>query len=303
MLFFVIDIIFVIYYLLFIICFLLYKYWFNKNLNNIINNINNINNIMNNITVYDEYTLNLNKYPRQNTQYETTDIVIITFLMHQNFLQNLSETFMEAITNFNLCKEYYYIFKFNNPNNDFNKMRKYSAKDIMFLITETNNYFLQNSNMQIQLNYLKKFHFLDQVYYFYIRNKNFYTDLFKAIHDAKVAYFERREYRYKFIIPIDFYNFSGSNTYSALELLEINAYVQFLMQRKIIKELPIPKYIDNSINKNNIMDSLTNIGKKTIDNNNIEKIFNMEIDKNNDSNMEIDDYEPETFNIDEYFKE
>jgi len=242
---------------------------------------------MNNITVYDEYTLDLTKYPRKNTQYELTDIIIITFLMHQGFLQNLSETFMEAITNFNLCKEYYYIFKFNNFNNDFSKMRKYSAKDIMFLITETNNYFLQNSNMQVQLNYLKKFHFLDQIYYFYIRNKTFYLELFKAIHDAKVAYFERREFRYKFIIPNDFYNFYGSNTYSALELLEINAYVQYLIQKKIIKELPIPKYLDNVID-NKI-------------NKNINKKMEMDIDINLEENMDID--EPDIFDVNDYFEQ
>ena len=208
---------------------------------------------MNTIIVYDDYKLDLLKYPRKNSNYELTDIIMINFLMHQGFLQKLSESFMEAITNFHLCKEYYYIFKFNNKNNDFSKIRKYSAKDIMFLITETNNYFLKNPNFNIQLNYLKKFHFLDQVYYFYVRNKNFYLDLFKSMQDAKVAYFERREYRYKFTVPNDFYNFFSTNTYSALELLEINAYVQYLVQRKIIKELPIPKYLISNVVNNGVL--------------------------------------------------
>jgi hypothetical protein len=207
---------------------------------------------------------------------------MITFLMHQGFLQKLSESFMEAITNYHLCKEYYYIFKFNNKNNDFSKMRKYSAQDIMFLITETNNYFLKNSNFNIQLNYLKKFHFLDQVYYFYVRNKNFYIDFFKSMQDAKVAYFERRDYRYKFVAPNDFYNFTCSNTYSALELLEINAYVQYLVQRKIIKELPIPKYLDSNIN--------TNTNKNNIEHQNINFDNESDIDTYVDENFEFDIY-------------
>ena len=242
---------------------------------------------MNTIIVYDDYKLDLLKYPRKNTNYELTDIIMINFLMHQGFLQKLSESFMEAITNFHLCKEYYYIFKFNNKNNDFSKMRKYSAKDIMFLITETNNYFLNNLNFNTQLNYLKKFHFLDQVYYFYVRNKNFYLDLFKSMQDSKVAYFERREYRYKFTVPNDFYTFSSTNTYSALELLEINAYVQYLVQRKIIKELPIPKYlVDNNESINKILEN------KILENNYFED--ESDIDTYIDEDMYIMD------NIEEY---
>ena len=253
---------------------------------------------MNTIIVYDDYKLDLLKYPRKNSNYELTDIIMINFLMHQGFLQKLSESFMEAITNFHLCKEYYYIFKFNNKNNDFSKMRKYSAKDIMFLITETNNYFLKNQNFNIQLNYLKQFHFLDQIYYFYVRNKNFYLDLFKSMQDAKVAYFERREYRYKFTVPTDFYNFFSTNTYSALELLEINAYVQYLVQRKIIKELPIPKYLVNnneSINKileNKILEN------KILEN----KILENKILENINNNLE-NNYFEDVSDIDTYIDE
>jgi hypothetical protein len=269
---------------------------------------------MNTIIVYDDYKLDLLKYPRKNTNYELTDIIMINFLMHQGFLQKLSESFMEAITNFHLCKEYYYIFKFNNKNNDFSKMRKYSAKDIMFLITETNNYFLKNSNFNTQLNYLKQFHFLDQVYYFYVRNKNFYLDLFKSMQDAKVAYFERREYRYKFTVPNDFYNFFSTNTYSALELLEINAYVQYLVQRKIIKELPIPKYLlSNNVNSENINKNLEtkNTETKNTETKNTEtkntETKNTETKNNNLENnyfedeSDIDTYIDENmYNIEEY---
>ena len=254
---------------------------------------------MNTIIVYDDYKLDLLKYPRKNTNYELTDIVMINFLMHQGFLQKLSESFMEAITNFHLCKEYYYIFKFNNKNNDFSKMRKYSAKDIMFLITETNNYFLKNSNFNTQLNYLKQFHFLDQIYYFYVRNKNFYLDLFKSMQDAKVAYFERREYRYKFTVPNDFYNFFSTNTYSALELLELNAYVQYLIQRKIIKELPIPKYLNSNTNIN----INTNTNKNNMKPQNI--IFDNEsgIDTYINKNFEFDNLEDDLNDIQEYIPE
>jgi hypothetical protein len=230
---------------------------------------------------------------------------MINFLMHQGFLQKLSESFMEAITNFHLCKEYYYIFKFNNKNNDFSKMRKYSAKDIMFLITETNNYFLKNQNFNTQLNYLKKFHFLDQVYYFYVRNKNFYLDLFKSMQDSKVAYFERREYRYKFTVPNDFYTFSSTNTYSALELLEINAYVQYLVQRKIIKELPIPKYLVSNVINSGSPSQAPNLWRNiNIENKNLESKNNNLENNYFDDVSDIDTYIDENMyimdNIEEY---
>ena len=65
----------------------------------------------------------------------------------------------------------------------------------------------------------------------------------EAIEKAKKAYFERRDYTHKISVPKDFYgqNMAYQNNYSSLELMEINAYTQYLISRKIIKELPIPK--------------------------------------------------------------
>jgi hypothetical protein len=85
---------------------------------------------------------------------------------------------------------------------------------------------------------------IDKVFYFYIKNKDFYLNLFDSLEHAKKAYFERREYNYRIIPPNDFYNGLFPKTYSAIELMELNSYAQFLIQNKIICELPIPKYFN-----------------------------------------------------------
>ena len=175
------------------------------------------------ITVYDNYTIPFNKYPRKNTDKRETDIVIVTFLMHEDYLKKLSIAYSESIRFYNNCKEYFYIFKFQK------EIKRYSAQDIILLmkITSFNNISL-----------------MDKVLYFYIKNKEFYTNLFESLEHAKKAYFERREYNYRIMPPIDFYDGLISKTYSALELMELNAYAQFLIQNKIICELPIPKYFN-----------------------------------------------------------
>lgn len=187
------------------------------------------------LCVYDNYVFDFNKYPRKKS-----DIIIIIFLLHEQFLIKLSETYDYAVQQYHQCKEYFHIFKFE----PYKESRKYSAKDIIFLINKTNEYFIENANnYQAQLNYLHKFHILDQIYYFYIRNKNFYLQLYKNIHEAKKAHFECRVFSYTINIPTDFYDFDYPQTYTAMELMEINTYAQYLIQNKIIKNLPIPKYV------------------------------------------------------------
>ena len=68
-------------------------------------------------------------------------------------------------------------------------------------------------------------------------------NLFESIEDGKRAYFERRDYSYRITVPNDFYNGISSKVYNAIELMELNAYTQYLVQRKIIQELPTPKYL------------------------------------------------------------
>ena len=189
------------------------------------------------IVVYDDYKISLYKYPRVDTDKEKTDIIIIIFLMHEEFLKKLGQSFEDALKYYHECKEYYYIFNFNK------EIKKYSAKEIIHLINNTNEFFRNNTNIIVQQNYLKKLNKLDASFYFYIKNKDFYTNLYKSLEHAKKSYFERREYSYRVSPPIDFYNRISNQTYSAIEFMEINSYAQYLKQRKIIQDLPIPIYI------------------------------------------------------------
>lgn len=189
-----------------------------------------------NIIVYDNYEININKYPRIYTDKSKTDIIIIIFLMHEDFLKKLSKSFENALKYYNECKEYYYIFKFNK------ETKKYSAQEIITLMNQINNFLKDNRNINTQISYLNNMHQIDKIFYFYIKNKDFYVNLFDSLEHAKLSYFERREYNYRITPPIDFYNNIQPQTYSALELMEINAYTQYLVKKKIIQELPIPKY-------------------------------------------------------------
>jgi hypothetical protein len=53
------------------------------------------------------------------------------------------------------------------------------------------------------------------------------------------------------IPPFDFYGDVSipSQVYTAQELLEMNAYVQYLLRYKIIKELPEPLFVKDYFNK------------------------------------------------------
>ena len=192
---------------------------------------------INEITVYDNYKMNLLKYPRINTEKKNTDIIIIIFLMNQNFLINLDKAFSDSLKFYHDCKEYYYIFSFNKE-----IKKKYSAKDIITLFKNMSDYFRENNNINNQMKYLKTISKIDSILYFYIKNRDFYINLYDSLENAKNAYFERRDYSYRIIPPIDFYDIH-SNIYNALELIEIYTYSNYLINKKIIKELPFPKYI------------------------------------------------------------
>ena len=186
--------------------------------------------IQENIVVYDDYTVSLSKYPRNNS-----DKIIIIFLMHEDFLKKLGESYENALKYHNECKEFYYIFNFNKYK------KKYSAQEIILLFNTINDFLRTNFDISKQLHYLNSLNIIDKIFYFYIKNKNFYINLFESIEHAKSAFFERRDYSYKINIPIDFYD-RNQETYSAIELMEINSYTQYLVSHKIIKELPLPKY-------------------------------------------------------------
>ena len=193
------------------------------------------------IPVYDTFTIDLDKYPRIGTNKENTDKVIIQFLMNQEMLEKVSKSYGNAVTFYNDCKEYFYIFQ----SYDKKVFKKFSAQEIIFLINHTNTFMNQQRNIHLQYDYLRKMNPIDVYYYILVRNRDFYLELFLNIQDAKHAYFQRREINYKCIPPIDFYgdvNIQGQ-VYHSQELLEINAYVQFLLRNRICKELPEPFFL------------------------------------------------------------
>ena len=194
------------------------------------------------IIVYDNYEISFYKYPRKNTDKEKTDIIIIIFLMHEDFLKNLAKSFDNSLKFYHECKEYFYVFKFNN---DLKNAKKYNAQDIILLYNNTNDFFRNNHNINIQKKYLNNMYLIDQIFYFYLKNKDFYLNLYESLEEAKKAYFERRDYLSRIIPPIDFYNNILTQNYNALELIELNSYAQYLIKRKIIQDLPKPKYIIN----------------------------------------------------------
>ena len=194
------------------------------------------------IIVYDNYEISLYKYPRKNTDKEKTDIIIIIFLMHEDFLKNLAKSFDNSFKFYHECKEYFYVFKFNN---NLKNAKKYNAQDIILLYNNTTDFFRNNHNINIQKKYLNNMYLTDQIFYFYLKNKDFYLNLYESLEESKKAYFERRDYLYRIIPPMDFYNNILTQNYNALELIELNSYAQYLIKRKIIQDLPKPKYIIN----------------------------------------------------------
>jgi hypothetical protein len=191
------------------------------------------------IIVYDNYEISLYKYPRKDTDKEKTDIMIIIFLMNEEILKSIAKSFDNSLKFYHECKEYYFIFKFNK---DISYTKKYTAQDIILLFNNTNEFIRNNNNIYNQKKYLNNMVESDKILYFYLKNKEFYLHLFESLEHAKKAYFERRDYTYRIIPPIDFYDNLFPQIYSAIELMEINAYTQYLVKRKIIQDLPKPKY-------------------------------------------------------------
>lgn len=188
------------------------------------------------IIVYDEHSIELSKYPRMNSNKEITDKILITFFMNQEILKNLSISYEKAIKYHHECKDYFYVFK----------SKKYSAKDIIQMINYINDYYQKYmSNPENLLHFFKNSDPVDIHYYFYIKNIDFYMGIFRALEDGKKLFFKRQDFSYKVVPPMDFYgkHYKNGNIYSALELMEIHAYSQYLVKRRIIKELPSPIYL------------------------------------------------------------
>jgi hypothetical protein len=226
------------------------------------------------IIVYGDFTLNLKKYPRNGIK---TDVIIITFLMHEEFLTKCAKSLDDAIKYFNGCKEYYYTY--HSPDNI---VKRYSAKEIIQFHNMISNNNIRNNNDYY--NFIKNFQYIDQCYISYLRCRDFYMNLFKSIKNAKDAHFERRDYFYKVSPPMEIYGFMDSlipsQIYSAYELMEIFTFTHYLKNHKIIKELPMPSFIQkiNNENNNKYMKNLYNVDKIKLNNKNETK-NNKEIKK------------------------
>jgi hypothetical protein len=160
--------------------------------------------------------------------------------MNEEYLKNLSSSYENSIKYHNECKEYFYVFK----SIDKKIVKKYSAQEIIQLINGINEFLRINNDIKKQINFLKNINKIDLIYYFYIKNSIFYMNLFKAVEQSKLLYFQSRDFTYNVNPPIDFYNNKKGSVYSALEIMEVYAYTQYLISNKIIKELPQPIYLN-----------------------------------------------------------
>ena len=67
---------------------------------------------MEKLNIYDNYTIELNKYPRKELNYRITDIILITFMMNLQQLNRLNKCYQEAYNSYNEVKDYYFTFHF-----------------------------------------------------------------------------------------------------------------------------------------------------------------------------------------------
>ncbi len=194
-----------------------------------------------NVIVYGDFTLDLKKYPRKGTNKENTDIIIIVFLMHEDFLTKCSKSLDDSIKYYNMCKEYYYTY--STPDN---VVKRYNAKEIIQIHNMTTNRPIRNKEEYFE--FIRRYSYVDQCYISYMRCKDFYMKLFSAIKDAKDAHFERLEYVYKVNPPMEIYGHMNKpimgQIYNAYELMELFTFTHYLKKHRIIKELPIPSFVE-----------------------------------------------------------
>lgn len=175
------------------------------------------------ITVYEKHTIPISKYPRINSEKEKTDKIIITFLINEKILREIYNSIFNAPKFYYECKEYNYIFRIKGM------AKKYTAKEIIDLL---------NMNININTNSYQNIDLIDRYYITYSKIYPFYINLFNSIEEAKRAYFECRDFAYRVIPPHELYINVKSEVYSAYELMEINAFAQFLKYSNYIHELP-----------------------------------------------------------------
>lgn len=198
---------------------------------------------MSKFQVYGDYYIDIDKYPRKKESERINDIILITFFMNQDYLKKISKCYDDAIRNHNECKEYFFLFQFKIG--EMNLKKNYSAREIIQIMKNINFLISTNGNINLVSDMLKKMNRLDVILYFYLKNREIYMNVFECLEKAKISYFQGKEYNVKLYVPQDFYDFNQNINYSALELIEIYTYSQQLVKKKIIKNLPMPKYLIN----------------------------------------------------------
>jgi len=171
------------------------------------------------IRVCDNHTISVSKYPRINTDKEKTDKIIITFLINEKLLREIYNSIFNARKFYYECKEYNYIFRIKRM------AKKYTAKEIIDLL-QLNSSLYQNIDI------------IDKYYIVYSQIYPFYIELFNSIEEAKRTYFECRDFAYRVVPPRELYINVKSEVYTAVELMEINAFAQYLKSKNYIHDLP-----------------------------------------------------------------
>jgi hypothetical protein len=103
--------------------------------------------------------------------------------------------------------------------------KKYTAKEIIDLL-QLNSSLYQNIDI------------IDKYYIVYSQIYPFYIELFNSIEEAKRTYFECRDFAYRVVPPRELYINVKSEVYTAVELMEINAFAQYLKSKNYIHDLP-----------------------------------------------------------------
>lgn len=190
-----------------------------------------------NIIVYGEFSFDARKYPRPGVP---ADIIMITFLMHDEFLRGCARSLELAIKYFNGCKEYFYVY--HSPDG---VTRRYSAKEII----QMNSAVISRTAVRSPAEYLeliRPYSDVDRCYLSYMRSRNFFIGLLDAVVEAKEAHFQRREFSYRLQPPMELYGHYGrpiqGQIYSAYDLMEIYTYANYLKRHGIVKELPMPSF-------------------------------------------------------------
>jgi hypothetical protein len=190
-----------------------------------------------NIIVYGEFSFDARKYPRPGIP---ADIILITFLMHEEFLRGCARSLELAIKYFNGCKEYFYVY--HTPDG---ATRRYSAKEII----QMNSAVISRTAVRSPAEYLeliRPYSDIDRCYLSYMRSRNFFIGLLDAVVEAKEAHFQRRDFSYRLQPSMELYGHYGrpiqGQVYSAYDLMEIYTYANYLKRHGIVKELPFPSF-------------------------------------------------------------